>query len=138
MIVSELIESEWPDGPYALLTPRSGCPEATNRGWKSGFVHFSMANPITVWRKAISINQNESDVEEIISKNERGANIDGLFSSAHIRLNFCFKMKTDVQSSEQIWPNGNYSIFGTDDGCPEGKDTNVILLILCKQGYSQL
>ena len=123
-IFSEFEESAWPDGPYALLTPRSGCPEAANRGWSPGFVHFSMANPITVWRKAISINQNRSDIEEIITQ-ERGANIDGFFNSAHIRLNFCFKLKTDLQLSEQIWPDGNYSIFGTEDGCPEGKATKI-------------
>ena len=84
-------------------------------------MHFSMANPITIRRKSVSISEGGSDVEEVMSA-ERGANIEGQFSSAYIRLNFCFKLKTDAHLSEDIWPDGNYSIFGTEDGCPESKD----------------
>jgi len=52
---------------------------------------------------------------------ETGSLLQGPFSSAFVRLNFCFKQKTNDQLKEQYWPDGNYSIFGSSDGCPEGK-----------------
>ena len=84
-------------------------------------MHFSIANPITIRLNSVALNQNENLIEESLSP-ERGVNIEGLFNSAFIRLNFCFKLQMDVHLREQTWPDGNYSIFGTEDGCPEGKD----------------
>jgi len=120
-IVSELVESAWPDGPYALFTPRSGCPEAANKGWKHGYVHFSMANPLSIRRHSVPINQSESDEESDVISSETGSLLQGPFSRASVRLNFCFKQKTNDQLKEQYWPDGNYSIFGSSDGCPQGK-----------------
>ena len=98
-------------------------------------MHFSMASPSIIRRSSFSINRGENDEEEIISL-ERGTNIEGPISSAYVRLNFCFKLKMDHHLGEQSWPDGNYSIFGTEDGCHKGENhkpiTTCTVLVLIK------
>ena len=118
----ELSESAWPDGPYALLMPPAGCPEPVNRGWTKGYLHFSMTSTLFVHRRTTSVNNPGNDVPEVMSS-DRGANIEGPFSNTSFRLNFCFKHAGGGSMSSSHWPDGNYTILGSEEACPEGKSS---------------
>ena len=45
----------------------------------------------------------------------------GPYGRYTFQFNFCYKSTQHKNNSMDGWPPGNYSIYGTEDGCPTGK-----------------
>jgi hypothetical protein len=129
------ILSEWPGGPYALLTPNEGCPESDAHGWRRGYLLFAWKNE-QVFESANGCSMKSflqnTEVEHVTHndlpcKHDLTAsywpfhksNLLGPFSRYALRLNFCCKEKNAIDSPYH-WPPGSYRIFGDISGCPKG------------------
>ena len=112
-----LTDSAWPGGDYALLKPTAGCPESIYHGWSSGYVKFSMSSALSIRRYSTSVLENKSET----LLHDVGSNLMGPFKKYSFNLNFCLKRAYQSSQREMIWPKGNYSIFGTSTGCPQGR-----------------
>ena len=121
-------KSNWPPGPFAIPTPIDGCEESYPEGWTEGYVNITTRVPMEIW-----ITQNDDDFGKATKINETN-----MFNIAEDRLhkpytlgpygrytfqfNFCYKSRKHTNNSMNAWPPGHYSIYGTEDGCPTGKE----------------
>ena len=129
--------SEWPPGPYALLSPNTGCPESGAQGWRRGYLSVTWVQPHNITSFPYcdrTIGNMKPDINYITSasnqtekytcprallSDELNGHVQGISSDYEWRLNFCFKIKDD-SASNSMWPVGNYSIFGVGKDCPLG------------------
>ena len=130
-IFVEIERSNWPPGPYAIPTPIDGCPEIYTAGWTEGYVNITTRVQLEIWITHNAFTVEENPEENTIANETYIFNIAedrllipytlGLYGRFTIQLNFCFKSKSHTNNDMEAWPPGNYSIYGTDDGCPAGE-----------------
>ena len=129
--ILEIKRSNWPPGPYAIPIPIDGCPETYNAGWTEGYINISTRVPLNIWitQNTFTFEDNAGEANKIndtvmfnIAKDRLHIPYTlGPYGRYTIQLNFCYKSKHHTNNSMYVWPLGNYSIYGTEDGCPTGK-----------------
>ncbi|XP_053379720.1 uncharacterized protein LOC123526988 isoform X2 [Mercenaria mercenaria] len=138
--------SDWPPGPYALLTPSEGCPELGEMGWRRGYLSFIWKHPQTLtlvsdckinnksnhsddekWQHAGNASNSHSCLRSLTSDKwpHPQSHLLGPFNMYEWRLNFCFKPRNkSINENQNVWPSGSYSIFGDANSCPSGFTTS--------------
>ncbi|XP_053396296.1 uncharacterized protein LOC123555101 isoform X2 [Mercenaria mercenaria] len=117
------VTSEWPPGPYALITPIDGCPESSVRGWRRGYLSFTWRRPHTLTSVTDCDLNHKGCIRNLIPDTwpELQSNLLGPYSKYALRLNFCFKTgNKSVIDDKPLWPAGSYSVFGDGKSCPAG------------------
>ena len=102
-IILGIEERRWPSGDYSILMSKYGCPDPDINDWKYGYVNISFRN----------------DVEF-----EGVDNLMGPFSRRNLQLTFCTMTPDDADWIREVtadWPQGNFSVFAGQSGCPDGK-----------------
>jgi hypothetical protein len=97
-----LEQSDWPSGPYWLLMPDTGCPETKRHGWDIGYIKFRTNETI------------QADHGSVF----KTSNISVVLQPKLFQINFCYK--SGERKNTVSWPNGDYSIFGVENNCPQG------------------
>ncbi|CAL1541395.1 unnamed protein product [Lymnaea stagnalis] len=96
----------WPRGSYGLLQPSSGCPsQGAISGWLEGWLRMHTE----------SSDRNRDEIST-------NSHLRGSAMTRHMRQNFItqhFCVKSDVNSTGPIWPNGSYCI-NKNGNCPLG------------------
>ena len=101
---------EWPPGSYALPKSIYGCPAPSINNWHNGYMNISFKESIALLESYIGrLGWNEVDLNVI--------ELLGPYGSHSIQLNFCSKREN---GSFEWPPSGQYGVYGTEDGCPQG------------------
>ncbi|XP_053381483.1 uncharacterized protein LOC123557124 isoform X2 [Mercenaria mercenaria] len=134
--------SDWPPGPYALLTPSEGCPELGEMGWRRGQLSLIWKRPQTLtsitdcknnkndvekWQQAGNVTDRYSCLRRVTSDKwpHLQSHLLGPFNIYEWRLNFCFKTgNKSIKEDQNVWPPGSYSVFGDANSCPSGFTTS--------------
>ena len=115
-LLSVLAEVEWPPANYALPKSIYGCPDPSINNWHNGYMNISFKESIALSESYIGrIGWNEVDLNVI--------ELLGPYGSHSIQLNFCSKREN---GSFEWSPSGQYGVYGTVDGCPQGMLTQFL------------
>ncbi|KAL4225125.1 G-protein coupled receptor [Mactra antiquata] len=98
-------ETRFPRGQYALPATLHGCPEEeTMYQWYTGYMNLTL---------------NHSDGVRHYWSDD--TNLLGPYHKQTVQMNFCIRLDSiDVLEYDQIWPPGNYCVYGIDEQCPKG------------------
>jgi hypothetical protein len=112
--------SLWPPGPYVLPMTSHGCPESSIYGWQEGYIDITWQSPQYAH---VRISGNEEKVinvskEKFFETSDRHMLVSP--SPNGLKFSFCYKVRSNVSVDTGSWPSLDFSIYGTDNGCPEG------------------
>ena len=102
----------WPEGDYALPMSIYGCSYGDTTNWKYGYMNISFEWPTHIYTKKAGRHW-KSQPSFLL----------GPYGSHSLQINFCTRVHGVVSSTgntKQRWPLGQYSIYGTEAGCPGG------------------
>lgn len=103
----------WPDGDYALPMSIYGCNDPDFDQWQYGYVNISFVEPVLMFEE----HKGQIDMRQ-------PSLLLGPYGRHSLQLNFCSKVSHNVNTHEQVypeWPPGQYAVYGSEKGCPEGK-----------------
>ena len=99
-----------------------GCPDPETTEWKYGYMNISFKQHTDLYETKLGkVHRNRSDLDLL-----------GSYGPCSFQLNFCYKANSATNDSEpdmRAWPSGQYYIYGTDNGCPQGKVTLIIEML---------
>ena len=102
----------WPDGDYSIPMSVYGCGDMEENQWLTGYLNISFKYPISLHKT--SGGETDKRTSSVIL---------GPHGRYSYQLNFCTKIvgnKTQNPGRLSLWPPGDYSIFGSRRGCPDG------------------
>ena len=108
------VSEPFPDGDYALPMPQVGCGDGGSVDWEYGYINISFRWPVGYYSRRPLGDYKQTPVS-----------LPGPYSPWSLQLNFCTRSTNtstaSIGSENSRWPGGLYSIFGTKEGCPDGK-----------------
>ena len=99
-------QSSWPEGDFAILSSVYGCPNTPVFEWKYIYMTFKHKPGITGFNTY-----------------SQQYHIQGAAKDHFVSLHFCLKYESKLAEGQNQtkWSEGNYCIFGINNGCPPGK-----------------
>jgi hypothetical protein len=103
---------------------RHGCPESSVHGWQEGYLDITWQRP---QYPHVRISGDGNSVEKVINVSTEQyfetSDRHMLVSSRQheFKFIFCYKVIRNLSVDIGFWPDGDFSIYGTEHGCPEGK-----------------
>ena len=91
-----------------------GCPEPDMNGWKYGYINISFVQRADLYERHLGI----------VGWNHSFLMLLGPYGPYSYQLNFCTRVSGNgniLETDTPMWPPGQYSMYGTAAGCPQGK-----------------
>ena len=106
--------AKWPHGDYAIPMSVYGCPDPDRTEWKQGYMNISFQQRTELFEMELGR----------ISWHDASLDLLGPYGPYSFQLNFCHKANdagNGTDADKRAWPSGQYYIYGTKSGCPQGK-----------------
>jgi hypothetical protein len=104
-----------------------GCPGEREEGWHFSYINITSRMPFDNMRTSLpscgkDFKEMTSHATFLAKSRNFLSNLLQISDKYTLKWNFCYKTsQTNDTYSSTSWPPGNYSVFGTEHGCPEGK-----------------
>jgi hypothetical protein len=102
---------------------RHGCPESSVHGSQEGYLDITWQRP---QYPHVRISGDGNPIEKVINVSKEHffetSDKHMLVSSSQyeFKFSFCYKVIRNISVDIGSWPNRDFSIYGTENGCPEG------------------
>jgi hypothetical protein len=122
-----------------------GCPESWKQGWEEGVLSITWASQLKVFTQNSSSSANDStngskaifhDVT-ITKWPEFQTYVFGPFDDKTFKLKFCFKRRSARLNDTIEWPEKEFSIYGTNETCPKGKELIIASYFIYKKSINE-
>jgi hypothetical protein len=121
------VESLFPPGPFVIPMSSDGCPGDRDDGWHASYINMTASISFDQLDKYTpSCGKGFSDLLSSGDTAEKArntsSNLLSIFDRSTLSWNFCYKTIRNENDSRSSWPPGNYSVYGTEYGCPSGNE----------------
>lgn len=86
-----------------------GCPDPDENVWEYGYINISFTKAVHLYDKGTG-QLNWRDPVKLL----------GPYGSYSLQMNFCTKVSSFATSQTGKWPDGQFLVYGSEKGCPEG------------------